>query len=111
MLFSEMMRECTMRETVSLPDGEGGTVDSVSDGASFRAAVVRDSSAVERVAEKQGSNASFTVTSDIALAFGDVFRCCGVEYRVTARSVKTPDMCSFSFFQCSAEETGGEYGD
>ncbi len=110
MLVDTFKTDCVMMDKRSVSDGEGGFVTKWVDGASFRAAVVRDSSLQARVAEKEGLTNVYTVTTDAnaPLNFHDVFKRLsdGQVFRVTSNAddKRTPDVASFKFSQVQAEE-------
>lgn len=108
-LFEQMTTTCVLVEQRRVSDGEGGFATSWVDGAEFEAAIVRDTSTLARIAEKDGVANVYTVTTPKArLSFHDVFRRLsdGQCFRVTSNSDDgaTPSMVTFSFGQCSAEE-------
>lgn len=109
-LFNEFMEQCSIMNKTKLPDGEGGFVVSWSDGASFMAAIVEDSSMQARTAEKLGVTSMYTITTDknVGLKYHDVFKRSSDNkvFRVTSDSddKHTPSMSSFQFEQVSAEE-------
>lgn len=108
-LYEQMTTPCRLVEQRRVSDGEGGFSTAWVDGAEFEAAIVKDSSTLARIAEKDGVSNLYTVTTPKArLSFGDVFRRLsdGQCFRVTSNSDDgaTPSMVTFSFGQCSAEE-------
>lgn len=110
MLIDTMKTRCTMIDKTTVPDGQGGTQRAWVDGASFDAAIIKDSSMQARIAEKQGVTELYTVTTDInvQLDFYDVFRreSDGAIFRVTSNidDSKTPKVASFQFGQVTAEK-------
>lgn len=109
-LIDSFKERCTLVEKVREPDGEGGWTVRWSDGPSFDAAIVTDTTLNARVAEKEGMTSVYTVTTDRStpLEFHDVFRreSDGKVFRVTSDSSdkETPDVASFQFHQVNAEE-------
>lgn len=107
-LWVSMQTPCVMLERVRQSDGEGGFVTKWSEAAEFEAAITRDSSIEARVAEKQGVDNVYTVTTTANLKFGDVFRrkSDGQCFRATSNADdgRTPSMVTFQFNQLSAEE-------
>lgn len=106
-LWERMATECVRMLPTRLSDGEGGSHTVwADDGSPFGAAIVRNSSAVERVAEAGGEAAGYTVTSNASVEFGGVFRRLsdGACFRVTshAADVAAPAPASFSFHQFQA---------
>lgn len=108
-LIDTMKEACTMLDRQTIPDGLGGFSYAWVDGATFSAAIVKDTSTQARTAEKQGVTELYTVTVDkgLALDFHDVFRrdSDGAIFRVTSNITdnKTPNVASFQFGQVSAE--------
>lgn len=109
-LIDEAMTSCTMVDKVTASDGEGGTITTWKDGATFKAAITFDSSMEARAAEKQGVTSLYTVTmpKNVMLNYHDVFRreSDGKVFRVTSDGddVVTPDRASFQIRQVTAEE-------
>ena len=107
-LFERMAVPCTRVAVETAPDGEGGFTASLSDGAAFEAAIVRDSSTASRIAERDGVRNVYTVTTSEPLRHGDLFRrdSDGQLFRCTsdADDGAAPRCASFGFGQCSAEE-------
>lgn len=109
MLIDAMKEKCTMLDRRTVADGLGGFKTTWTDGATFDAAVIKDSTMEARVAEKQGVTEVYTVTVDKALplAYHDVFRRNrdGATFRVTSNIIDstTPAVASFQFGQVTAE--------
>lgn len=109
-LLSEAMESCIMQDRTTAIDGYGSLTTSWQDGATFRAAVVFDSSVQARVAAVQGVTALYTVTTEkaINLQFHDVFRRAsdGKVFRVTSDGDdrKTPASAGLNMRQVTAEE-------
>ena len=110
MLWETFLTNCTKQSKSTVSDGQGGVVTTWATGDTFKAAIVKNSTAVERVAEKQGVKASYTVTTpaDVMLQFHDIFKrnADNKMFIVTSNSVdsKPPQVASFAFNQVSAEE-------
>jgi len=108
-LIDTMMEDCVMLDRRTVPDGLGGFTYEWTEGASFQAAVIKDSSLAARVAEKQGVTELYTVTvtKGLPLQFHDVFRRSsdGKTFRVTSniKDSETPNVASFQIGQVSAE--------
>ena len=108
-LIDELMEPCTMVDKISVPDGLGGFVYRWTDGASFEAAIIKDSTLAARVAEKDGVTEVYTITvpKGVPLAFHDVFRRTsdGAMFRVTSNIAdsQTPNRASFQIGQVTAE--------
>ena len=107
-LIDAFKEPCTLQERVRVPDGEGGLVTRWSDGPSFNAAIVLDSSMNARIAEAEGVTGVYTVTTDrnVPMVFHDAFRrdSDGKVFRITKVNDSTPDVATFQFNQYQAEE-------
>lgn len=109
-LLDERMEECTMIDKTTVPDGYGGFNSAWTDGATFKAAVILDSSMQARIAQAQGVTALYTVSTpkNINLQFHDVFRRVrdGKIFRVTSDGddKATPNSAALNIRQVSAEE-------
>ena len=110
-LLTQAMEDVVLMEKMREPDGEGGFLPAVwVDGASFKAAIVFDSSMEARTAEKQGVTSLYTVTvpRNAKLEYHDVIRRLrdGKVFRITSDGDDkiTPPMASFQFVQVTAEE-------
>lgn len=110
MLWETFLTECTMQIKSEISDGQGGVVTSWADSDTFNAAIVKNNSAVERVAEKQGVTASYTITtpSTVNLKFHDIFKrnSDNKTFRVISNTLDSspPKVATFSFNQVNAEE-------
>lgn len=108
-LFNAMMVPCIRMEPKRSPDGSGGYKTEWEDGATFKAAVVRDTSTEARIAEAAGTVEHFTVTTSraVALKYHDVFRRLsdGKTFRITSdNSEKCAPVCSrLDIAQANAE--------
>ena len=108
-LYETMMTNCQMMDKRSVPDGMGGFTYEWTDGATFEAAIVKDSSMQARIAEKEGVSELYTVTvaKGLKLDYHDVFRRLddGEVFRVTSiqRDSETPAVATFQFGQVTAE--------
>lgn len=109
-LLHEAMESCTMIDKSTVSDGRGGTETHWTDGASFKAAVVLDSSIQSRIAEAQGVTALYTVTTrkSVNLQYHDVFRREADKkiFRVTSDGddKHTPESANLNMRQVTAEE-------
>lgn len=108
-LYETMMTGCTMLDRTSVSDGQGGFEYKWIDGATFKAAIIKDSSLEASRAEKEGVTEVYTVTTakGASLDYHDVFRRDedGAIFRVTSNMVdsETPDVATFQFGQVKAE--------
>lgn len=109
-LLDEQMETCIMMDRTTVDDGYGGYVSTWTEGASFQAAIVLDTSMQSRVAEKQGVTALYTVTTqkNMNLQYHDIFKRLsdGKVFRVTSDGddKKTPKSAGLNMRQVSAEE-------
>jgi hypothetical protein len=85
-----MMEDCQILNHIRKDDDFGGYTDTWEGGARFKAAIAKDSSPEQLVAEKQGISESFTVVVDKAfsLDYHDVFKRLSDNsiFRVTSRT-------------------------
>lgn len=108
-LYEEMMETCAIMDRQTIPDGLGGFTYEWTQGATFRAAVVKNDTLDARVAEKQGVTEVYTVTVDkgVSLDYHDVFKRLrdGAIFRVTSnvRDSETPSRSTFQIGVVSAE--------
>ena len=108
-LIDAMSESCTMLDKVTTSDGLGGFMKTWTDGAKFKAAIVKDSTMAARVAENEGVTEVYTVTvpRGIMLDLHDVFRrdSDGATFRVTSNihDSHTPTVATFQFGQVTAE--------
>lgn len=108
-LFEKMMEDCTMLDKQTLSDGLGGFSTQWNDGATFKAAVVKNNTLDAKVAEKSGVTELYTVTvaKGTPLIYHDVFRreSDGAIFRVTSniKDSETPTPATFQIGQVSAE--------
>lgn len=90
-LLSQMMVDCKIMNHVRTDDPFGGYKEAWTEGATFKAAIAKNSSAEQLVAEQQGVSESFTVVVDqtMTLDYHDVFKRVsdGAIFRVTSRTV------------------------
>lgn len=109
-LYETMMENCMMMDKRSVSDGMGGFTYEWTDGAEFRAAIIKDNSMQAKIAEKDGVTELYTITADkgITLDYHDVFKRVsdGQVFRVTSnvKDSETPNVSSFQFGQVSAEK-------
>lgn len=109
-LLTEAMETCTMVTAALTSDGYGGTKPTWTDGKSFDAAIVFDSSIRARQAEAAGVTSRYTVTTgrNTVLKFHDVFRRerDAKIFRVTSDGDDkyTPASASLDMRQVTAEE-------
>lgn len=110
MLWETFLTECTMQTVQVVSDGQGGVTSTWADSDTFQAAIVKNASIAERLAEKQGVSATYTITTPetITLQFHDVFKRNSDNryFIVTSNYVdsKPPKVATFTFNQVTAEE-------
>ena len=89
-LLTKMMEPCQILNHVRTDDDFGGYTDAWTPGAKFLAAIGKDNSPVQKVAEKEGLAEAFTVVVDqsFSLDFHDVFKRLSDDavFRVTSRT-------------------------
>ena len=89
-LLTQAMEECVFLTKTHTDDDFGGHKPTYTDGTHFLAAIGKDRSPVQKVAEKEGLSEAFTVVVEqsMALDFHDVFRRVsdGSIFRVTSRT-------------------------
>lgn len=75
-LLDKMKESCTMVDKVTVPDGLGGFIRQWTDGASFTAAIAKDTSVEALRAEQEGVTELYTVVVNkgVELDYHDVFR-------------------------------------
>lgn len=109
-LLSEAMTSCKLMNKVTVPDGYGGYSVTYTDGVSFNAAIVIDTSIEAMRAQKEGVTGVYTVTTTKALnlQYHDVFRRerDGKIFRVTSDGDDkfTPESATLNMRQVRAEE-------
>ena len=107
-LFEEAMEACVLLMEKHTPDGSGGTVTAWEDGASFRAAVVLDTSAGIVAGDMARAQNVYSVYVDPAdaLSYHAVFRRVsdGRVFRVSSDGKTAPARASFRLSVCTAEE-------
>lgn len=85
-----MMEDCKIMNHVRTDDEYGGYTEEWTEGATFKAAIAKDSSVEQRVAEQQGIAEAFTVVvnDSFSLDYHDVFKRVrdGEIFRVTSRT-------------------------
>lgn len=89
-LLTQMMDECRILNHIRTDDEYGGYSDSWTEGASFKAAIAKNGSPEQLVAEQQGVAELFTVVveQNFSLDYHDVFKRTkdGSIFRVTSRT-------------------------
>ena len=109
-LLSEAMEECVFMDKTTEKDGYGSVVPVWSEGASFDAAIVFDTSIEARRADKEGVTSLYTITTsrDLVLEYHNIFKRVrdGKLFRVTSDGddKATPRSTSLDMRQVTAEE-------
>ena len=109
-LLSSMAEPCKILNHVRTDDIYGGYREEWTDGATFEAVIVKNSSTEAQIAEKQGVNELFTVVvkKGFALDFHDVFRriADGAVFRVTsnAKDSEAPGASTVQIAKVTAEK-------
>lgn len=109
-LLDEAMTGCVLLNKITTNDGYGGYITEWSDGATFDAAIVLDSSMQAKIGQQMGVTGLYTITTRKALnlQYHDVFRRVddGKIFRVTSDGddKKTPQSAALNMRQVSAEE-------
>lgn len=109
-LLSAAMEDCVLYNKTSVDDGYGGRKDTYTEGMTFKAACVLDTSMQARIAEKQGVTGLYTITTgrEMNLQYHDIFKRVrdGKKFRVTSDGddKSTPNSTALNMRQTSAEE-------
>lgn len=109
-LLESMMEQCTMLDRVTTGDGVLGFTSAWQNGASFRAAIIRNNSMEARTAEKQGVTEVYTIVTQKGtnLQYHDVLRrdSDGATFRVTSnqKDDEAPEASSVKIGKVTAEK-------
>lgn len=109
-LVDAMMEDFTILDEITEADGEGGKNTVWVDGATIKAALVRDSSMQAKRAEKEGVTSVYTVTTfkNAKLPYHTVLRRekDQTTYRVTSEGgeKESPEVSTLNLSQVSAEK-------
>ena len=109
-LLEDAFEACVMMDKTTVTDGYGGYRAAYTEGASFKAAIVYDTSIQARTAEMQGVTSLYTVTTSRALTleYHDVFKRVrdNKVFRVTSDGDDkfTPASTALDMRQVTAEE-------
>ena len=89
-LLTQMMEDCLILNQVRTDDAYGGHGKTWTPGKAFKAAIAKNRSPEQKIAEKQGISESFTVVVEegMTLNYHDVFKRVSDEaiFRVTSRT-------------------------
>lgn len=108
-LYEAFMVPCVIMNKVRISDGLGGWTTAWTEGASFKAAILKDSTMDARIAEKEGITEVYTVTvpKETPLEFMDVFKRVsdGQTFRVKSnmKDNESPSFTAINFGQVTAE--------
>ena len=109
-LIEQMMEKCRIMNHVRTDDAYGSYTDEWSEGASFEAAIIKNSTTEAIVAEKQGITEIFTVViqKGFVLDYHDVFKRLsdGQIFRVTsnAKDSEAPEASTVKIAKITAEK-------
>ena len=109
-LLDSMMERCILLNHVRTDDAYGSYVDTWTDGASFDATIIKNSTTEAIIAEKQGITEIFTVVTkkSFLLDYHDVFRreSDGQIFRVTSigKDSEAPDASTVKIAKVTAEK-------
>ena len=109
-LLDEAMEECVFLNKSKVDDGYGGYRNTWTEGASFKAAIVFDTSIEARVAQVEGVHSLYTVTTpkSLTLEYHEVFKRIKDDkiFRVTSDGDDkyTPSSAGLDMRQVTAEE-------
>ena len=110
MLLDSMMEKCRIMNHVRLDDDYGGYTDTWTEGASFDATIIKNSTTEALIAEKQGVSELYTVVvkKGFTLSFHDVFKRVsdGQIFRVTSnvKDSEAPEASSVKIAKVTAEK-------
>lgn len=108
-LLDSMMEQCVMLDKTSVSDGMGGFEYVWTEGATFQATIIKQSSPTVTVAEQQGVSEQYNVITPTGakLDFHDVFRRVsdGATFRVTGhiRDTQAPAASTVQIAKVTAE--------
>ena len=109
-LIEGMMEKCNILNHIRADDVYGSYTDTWSDGASFDAAIIKDSTTQAIIAEKQGITEIFTVVTKktFPLSYHDVFKRASDNqiFRVTsnAKDSEAPNASTVKIAKVTAEK-------
>ena len=110
MLLDSMMEKCRIMNHLRLDDDYGGYTDTWTEGASFDATIIKNSTTEAQIAEKQGVSELFTVVvkKGFTISFHDVFIRVsdGMIFRVTSntKDSEAPEASSVKIAKVTAEK-------
>ena len=109
-LINDMMEECRFINHIRVDDAYGSSTETWTDGATFKAAVIKNSTTEAIVAEKQGITEIFTVVIEkgFVLDYHDAFRRLsdGQVFRVTSsvKDSEAPEASTVKIAKVTAEK-------
>ena len=109
-LITQIMENCLIMNRQRTDDDMGGYAETWTEGASFKAAIIKNSTTEAQIAEKQGIDELFTVVTakGFDLSFHDVFKRVsdGAIFRVTSniKDSEAPDASTVKIAKVTAEK-------
>lgn len=109
-LLDSMMEKCAIMNHIRLDDPYGSSTDTWSQGATFDATIIKNSTTEALIAEQQGVSELFTVVvyKGFALDYHDVFKRLsdGQIFRVTSnvKDSEAPEVSSVQIAKVTAEK-------
>ena len=109
-LLDSMMQECKILNRVRTDDAYGGYIETWTEGATFDATIIKNSTTEAQIAAKQGIDEIFTVVTkkSFPLDFHDAFKRVsdGQVFRVTsnAKDSEAPDASTVKITKVTAEK-------
>ena len=110
MLLDSMMENCLIMNRIRVDDDFGGYSETWTEGASFKAAIIKNNTTEAQIAEKQGIEELFTVVTakGFDLSFHDVFKRAsdGAIFRITSnvKDSEAPDASTVKIAKTTAEK-------
>lgn len=108
-LIDQMMDSCVFLNKVRADDDYGGYTETWTDGATFSAAIIKNTTTEAMIAEKSGISEIFTVVTakGFPLEYHDVFRRVkdGEVFRITSRNLdsEAPEASTVKIAKVTAE--------
>lgn len=108
-LIESMMEKCVFMNHIRVDDEYGGYLDTWTEGASFDAAIIKNTTTEAQIAEKNGIEEIFTVVTNksVVLDFNDVIKrkSDGSVFKITSRAKdsEAPKASSVPIVKVSAE--------
>ena len=109
MLYDAMMTDCVFLEKTRTSDGLGGYTTVWSEGAPFKAAIIKNNTSPVLVAEQQGMDQIYLVTvhKEVPIDFHDVFKRVSdnMTFMITSEPLdnQSPEFSAINFGQFNAK--------